>query len=120
MDKCFLQTTLGTDFEENKSLSDKLVRRLLFFIPEANPGYEGNMHLVKKWVIEFDQEGSPNREVGLNEEGNIVLAGPSERDYGFWIDTNMKFADFTGEVVSKSEFEAIWMESASFRKNDNA
>ncbi len=120
MKERFLQTTLGTGFDEQKSIAEKIVKKVLFFVPEANPGYEGKIHLVKKWVIEFDSEGNPNREVGLNEKGNVVLAGPSERDYGFWLDTNMKFGDFTGEEVSKEEFEVAWKESATFRENGTA
>lgn len=35
-------------------------------------------------------------------------AGPTEQDYGFWLDSNMKRDDFKGEIISESIFENAW------------
>ncbi len=120
METRFLQTTLAIDFIEQRSFGDKLIEKAFFFIPEANPGYKGRMHLVKIWLVEFNSEGYPSREVGLSQNGNVVLAGPSERDYGFWLDSNMKYGDFTGTAISEAEFENAWKESEAFRETGAA
>ena len=39
------------------------------------------------------------------------MAGPDDRNYGFWLDTNMKLKDFTGEPIEADEFELLWRES---------
>ncbi len=66
------------------------------------------MHLVREWLIEFGDDGLPWREIGLDESGAPVLAGPDARNYGFWLDTNMTIKDFDGEPVAEEEFERIW------------
>ncbi len=104
----YLRTTTGTDFEEKEPFGVKVLRTVLFFIPEANPGYRNKMHLVKEWLIEFDEKEMPYREIGLNKNGEPVLAGPDETNYGFWLDTEMKFNNFEGKEISKAEFEKIW------------
>jgi hypothetical protein len=89
------------------------MRLLLWFIPEANPDYRGKLHLVHEWFIEFDDEGQPWREIGININGRPVLAGPDDRNYGFWLDTNMTLKDFSGEPVDAAEFERLWRESGA-------
>ena len=66
------------------------------------------MHLVKEWLIEFDDDGKPWREIGMDDSGRPVLAGPSIRNYGFWLDTNMIASDFHGEKLDRNEFEKNW------------
>jgi hypothetical protein len=76
------------------------------FIPEANPDYAFDQ--VREWLIEFDEDGVPGREVGLDGSGEPVLAGPDGRNYGFWLDTNMRYEDFTGDEVTAEVFERAW------------
>jgi len=82
--------------------------RMLLSIDTANPNYKGKLHLIRSWMIEFDETGSPWREIGLDADGAIVVAGPSDKDYGFWLDTTMQYADFVGETVTQEKFEALW------------
>ncbi len=37
-----------------------------------------------------------------------MFAGPDKTNYGFWLDTNMKYEDFEGEPIDKDEFERYW------------
>ncbi len=85
----YLRTKLGTSFRK-ESFGTKALRTLLFFIPEANPGYRNKLHLVKEWLVEFDEEGIPFREIGLDQFGKPLLAGPDKINYGLWNDTGMK------------------------------
>lgn len=104
----YLRTKTGTDFEEGEPFGVIVLRFILFFIPEANPGYRNKMHLVREWLIEFDENGMPYREIGLNQTGEPILAGPDERNYGFWLDADLTLKDFEGKEISKDEFMKIW------------
>ena len=104
----YLRTKTGTDFEEKEPFGVKVLRKIFFFVTEANPGYRNKMHLVKEWLIEFDENDMPYREIGLNRNGEPVLAGPDDKNYGFWLDTEMKFNNFEGEEISKVEFVKLW------------
>lgn len=104
----YLRTKQATDWPEKEPLKIKLVRCLLFFIPRANPGYDPKMHLVKEWLIEFQDDDTPFREIALGAEGTPVFAGPGNGNCGFWLDVNMKYEDFEGVPVDQSEFERMW------------
>ena len=103
----YLRTTDSTNHQPS-SLAVRIARALLFFIPVANPDYEAKVHLVRAWLVEFDDEGWPDREIGLDATGSPVVAGPNKRNYGFWLDTNMKFGEFTGSAIEEEQFETLW------------
>jgi hypothetical protein len=98
----FLRTTLATDWPAPTWLARRL-RPIT-----ANPGYVDRMHRVRSWLIEFDADGLPGREIGLDADGGIVLAGPGDGNYGFWLDTNLRLQDCPGEPVPEADFEALW------------
>jgi len=102
----YLRTELATDFPEPSNWWQRLTA-----MDTANPSYRGKYHRIRCWLIEFDVDGNPGREIGLDAQGAVVLAGPSKRDYGFWLDTNMRFADFAGESVTPEYFERMWTAS---------
>ena len=107
----YIRTDLATDWPEKERWKDRLIRMALFFIPEANPSYRKRMHEIKEWLIEFDEEGNPWREIGVGSNGEAIVAGPSETDYGFWCDTHMTYNDFPKENIEKNEFEELWRNS---------
>lgn len=106
----YLRTKLATDWTEPTG-DGMLVKVMRRFIPEANPSYRGKMHLIDSWYVEFDEQGLPSREVGVDAAGQPVVAGPTSMDYGFRLDTNMNRDDFDGDEVDKQEFEALWERS---------
>jgi hypothetical protein len=102
----YIRTELATDWPESRGLLDQLSSAL-----DVNPDYRDKLHEVRSWLIEFDEEGLPWREIGLGADGGVVLAGPSERNYGYWLDSNMTLSDFPGEPISRELFEDLWRES---------
>jgi hypothetical protein len=104
----FIRTKLATDWGEPtpRSWWERLLSSWV-----SNPTYEGKYHLIDSWLIEFDDDGEPEREIALDAAGDVVFAGPSPSDYGFWLDTNARLSDFTGDPVSPEEFEAKWLAS---------
>ena len=109
----YIRTTLATDWKEDgdKRLGGKIRDLLLSFIPKDNPGYEGKFHLIKEWLIEFDEEELPDREIALDCNGTIIFAGPTRENYGFWLDTNMKYPDFPGQEIASAVFERYWAQA---------
>lgn len=106
MTKRYLATALATDCTPERRPA-KLIKKLLWFI-NANPAYDAKMHLVKRWLIEFEDGLSPGREVGLDGQGVPIMRGPGPGVYGFWLDTNMTYDDFHGDPISEEEFEQYW------------
>ena len=110
----YISTTIATDWPKNDSWQVKTLKTIFFFIPKANPDYEHKIHLVKKWLIEFievENQLLPYREIGLDINGSLIIAGPDERNYGFWSDSNISFSDISGLEISKDNFESYWEKS---------
>lgn len=80
-------------------------------LPASNPDYRDSLDSVKEWLIEFDEQGRPWRERGLDAHGHPIVAGPDARNHGFWLDTNMTLAEFQGEEITRQDFETLWLRS---------
>lgn len=103
--------------QENKQLKHYLKKWIIFFlskiIPVANPDFDRRLQDVTNWCVEFDIEsGIPQREIGLNEYGNVVVKMPDENNFGYWADSNMLLEDFKKrfKVVETTSdiFEEYW------------
>ena len=104
------QDPSNTKEHHKESLLEKF---LLLFIPRGNPDFDKIMHTVASWYIEYDTEGDyPNREVGFDSENKPIMAMPTDRNYGYWTDNNLKLEDFLNsfnpESITKQEFEDAW------------
>lgn len=97
------RATKATGFSKRGAL-DTALRALLFFIPRTNPDYDQRLQEVTAWLVEFDDDGLPVREIGLDGAGCPVVCGPNERNYG----TSMRFDDVTGDEIRHHEFERAW------------
>ena len=107
---------------EHKPKPDGFIKRnvkkgiigiLTSIIPKANPDFEDKIDLVENWLVELDYEtGIPEREIGIDKNGQIILKMPFENNYGYWTDNNLLLADFkknfmTSEI-SQDSFENHW------------
>ena len=104
----YLRSNKATNWEK-PGLLDKLLTPIKKRI-YSNPDYEKVFPELVEWLIEFDDDKMPYREIGLNKAGAPILAGPNEKNYGFWLDTNMKLNDFENEIIEKEYFEIKWKE----------
>ena len=105
-------TKLATDFNEEmmRHWKIRVLRVLLFFIPSANPDVEKFYPQVRKWALEVADDGMPQREVGLNQEGEPLFCIPNEKNTGFWTDmAAMKFSREDPEQMDEVEFERLWL-----------
>jgi hypothetical protein len=99
-------TSEATQFGESGIL-ERVLRGLLFFLPEANPDSKRLFPLLARWAIEVDDDGRVNREIGLASNGHPLFVWPDSRNYGFWSDTDMTFGENNLEIMPKDDFEAI-------------
>ena len=104
----YLRSNKATNWEQ-LGFFGKLLKSILQSL-SSNPDYEMVFPDLAEWLIEFGEDQMPDREIGLNKEGVPILAGPNDRNYGFWHDTNMKLNDFENEVIEKDYFERKWKE----------
>jgi hypothetical protein len=75
-----------------KGLVKKILERVM---PLANPGLEDEINNVKYWLIEFDRiHGMPQREIGLDSQGVVIVKMPYDENYGYWTDNNLILDDF--------------------------
>ncbi len=90
-------------------LLEKVARKI---IPLANPDFDSKIYDTNIWLIEFDNENIPVREIGINNSNDPIMIMPYKNNYGFWTDNNLKLQDFKNgfefEKISKSEFEKKW------------
>ena len=108
-----IETTLGTGPWTARShnwLQRAIVRLLYAVIPAANPNFEGSYEKVRRWWIEIDELGTPQRELGFNEGGEVIVAGPIGRNNGFFTDSNATFSLEDGQGIEQTRFEAEWSE----------
>lgn len=96
-----------------RSLKKALVGILTPVIPKANPDFDEKIDTIKYWLVELETEtGISQREIGLDDEGNIVLKMPYKDNYGYWTDNNLLLEDFKkhfqAKEIDKITFETKW------------
>lgn len=101
--------------KSNNSLFQKTLKKVLTAIlPVANPDFEEKIDDVVSWIVEFDEENIPSREIGLDENDSVILKMPYKKNYGFWTDNELLFHDFINKFsaieVDNSYFNDRWNE----------
>ena len=94
-------------------LRKAFVNILTKILPKANPDFDDIIDEVKWWLVEFETEtGIPQREIGLDIEGKIIMKMPYKKNYGYWTDNNLLLDNFKEyfaiEEIDKASFEAVW------------
>lgn len=108
-----------------KHVLKKFVKNALkIFFPVANPDFESKINEVKHWLVECDKtSGIPQREIGLDQQEQVIVKMPFKKNYGYWIDNNLLLDGFKDEFnafeITKETFEQKWIlfDSKSSLKN---
>jgi hypothetical protein len=95
------------------SLKNTFIRILTKIIPKANPEFDDKINNVQYWLVECEDEtGIPQREIGLDKEGRVIVKMPFGANYGYWTDNNLLLDNFkehfAGSEISKESFERNW------------
>ena len=119
---------LKINFEQKSNLQKSETNIFLKFlekltsivIPKANPDFDKKISNIETWLIEFDEEGIPIREIGINNQNEPIMVMPWKNNYGFWTDSKLKYFDFKElfkfQKIDKNEFENNWK---SFENNNS-
>ncbi|WP_052911367.1 hypothetical protein [Riemerella anatipestifer] len=95
--------------DKKKSFVEKII---LYLGLSANPDYDNKIYNVEFWLVEFDEEDIPIREIGLDNNSKDILKMPYKKNYGYWTDNNLVYQDFISDFASvkieKKEFEEKW------------
>jgi hypothetical protein len=117
MEKAYIKFKINESADKPKS-NNRLwlaVKNILaLIIPKANPDFDDKIENVREWMLEFDSDSElPEREIGIDEYGNVILKLPWKNNYGYWSDNNLKIEDFiklfTPISISMEEFEDNWL-----------
>lgn len=70
---------------------------------------------VEVWHIEFHKElNTVTRELGFDGSGELIYLAPTQRNFGFWSDTNITLAEyerFYPDTISKTRFNRLFREA---------
>ncbi len=104
----FTKVATNWNDKEMNSIDVRLIKAVLFFIPQANPDQEKLYPSVAKWLIEIDKSGAPVREIAMDKNDAPLFAAPNSRNFGLWTDSNKRFEVGELEPSTKEEFESLW------------
>jgi hypothetical protein len=110
----YIQVSVPEEAQVEETGFKKVIRRLVgLIIPKANPDFDHKIQLVSTWLLEFEDNSSiPSREIGLDQDRNVIVKMPYKKNYGYWIDNNLTFSDFQRlfkiEHIAKEYFEKEW------------
>ena len=106
--------------QEKDSIAKSMLKKTIIgiaslVIPKANPDFDKLIDEVEDWLVEYDnEEDFVNREIGLNKIGKAIMIMPWKKNYGYWIDNDLKLNDFstqfTTSIIDKQIFENYWTE----------
>ncbi|WHF52549.1 hypothetical protein QGN23_04545 [Chryseobacterium gotjawalense] len=89
-----------------------LEKFLSTIIPKANPDFENQIQNTRNWLIEFNENEIPTREIGLNLNSEAVCIAPWKNNYGFLTDTSYGLQDFKNgfeySEIEKEYFDNQW------------
>lgn len=103
----YYSTTLATNLKP-VDWRLKLIYTLWWFIPRSNPDFEVHFSSIRRWYVEVDDCEMPVRELGLDDSGAPITAGPWERNFGFWTDSGEPLPKDRLEEIDRTEFETMW------------
>ena len=104
-------TKLETNWPKTQKSNWK-IRLLSVFIPKADPDNELLYPLVDTWLLEVDDNGKPNREIGLDKQGVPIFSAPDHRNSGLWTDSPVTVDRENLVPIKRSYFEAMWVRVA--------
>lgn len=97
----------------NLSNIQKIIMKTFSYLGlTANPDFENNKDNVRVWLVEFDEDNVPTREIGIDENNNVILKMPYKKNYGYWTDNELLYNDFINRFsavkIDRLEFEKNW------------
>ena len=85
-----------------------LVKGSFWWVPKSSPDYDRCPWPVAYWLVEIDDDGWPQREIGFTAQHQPVLFAPTDRNMGLWTDSARVFSPEQLEAQHEYPFDATW------------
>ena len=85
-----------------------LVKVLFSWVPKGSPDYDRCPWPVAYWLVEVDNDGWAEREIGFTAQHQPVLYAPTDRNMGLWTDSDRVFSPEQFEAQNEYPFAATW------------
>jgi hypothetical protein len=78
-------------------------------IPSEYPNLDNYWEQTKIWWLEIDRDGTPQREIGFDSQGQPIVIGPIGGNSGFLLDSCDNWKDSKEDSVEAAKkFEITW------------
>ena len=105
----YYSTKLGIGPMRLKTWQNIIANVLMAIFPKANPDFEKKYTDVRLWWLELNDSKIPEREIGFDTNGEVIVAAPIGNNYGFWTEsTKPVVVDENLTSIDSSEFQAAW------------
>lgn len=106
-------TKAKTENSLKRSIKNFTTNILTKVLPVANRDFENKIDNVEYWLLECDKlNGIPQREIGLDKQGRVIMKMPFDDNCGYWTDNNLLLDDFKEQFkafdITKDAFEQQW------------
>lgn len=100
-----------------KKIKDALIKAISWLMSniyqDNDEGYDEVVNSAEKWLVEFEKRTEqPNREIGIDQNNNVIIKSPWAGRYAYWADLNLNLSDFKQKFnateVNKQEFDFLW------------
>jgi hypothetical protein len=86
------------------------VQFLEWILPKANPDIGSYFRNTKIWWLEVDESGLPHREIGFDANGDAIVLGPIDGNYGFLLDASDDWSNSNADSpIAAEKFEDVWV-----------
>lgn len=83
---------------------------LMRVVPKANLDYDAHFKRVAYWLVEINDQGQAEREIGFSAQNEPLLFAPTNRNYGVWTDSDRIFLAEQFGSRNDFPFDATWNE----------
>ena len=79
---------------------------LVRIVPLACPDFHEKYDEVRFWWLELNEDEIPQRELGFNAQGEVIVAAPIGQNYGVWTDSGAQCVGF--DSIEEKQFLEAW------------
>ncbi len=77
-------------------------------LPRANLDYDAHDEQLVYWLVEVNDQGQAEREIGFSAQNEPLVFTPTDRNYGVWTDSDRVFVAEQFEARNDFPFDATW------------
>ncbi len=87
-------------------------------IPRANPDFENSIEKVDFWKIEFNSiKNYTEKEIGFNNNGELIVAMPMGNNYGYWTDNNLTLEEIKHLILVRFQVTNLTKIGMNLKRN---